>query len=292
MSELDHRATPFDSIKQIDEAGQEYWLGRDIMEHTDYRDWRNFNAAVTRAMTAMAGLGEDTRGHFSVLAPKSTGGRPRQDIILSRRACYLVFMNGDPEEREIALAQNYFAQKTREAEVLLPALPGTYLDALKALVTEVEARERAELLRAEAEAERDELKPPAEAWQTLADTGQDYSVREAAYILKRDTAIADRVGPRRLFDWIVSHSMAQRKPDGQYVPYAAHSDHLRLAPRSRPDHGSGGFKEAHAQLRVTVRGLSWIQQRMREETRPELVSEGERAEVIDFTAIRTAPLRR
>lgn len=291
----------FEGLRCVDDQGSEYWSARDLMPYSGYTNWRNWNEAINRAQTALSGLGEDTRRHFLMRASKTSdlGGRPRQDIRLSRRACYLTFMNGDPAKPEIAAAQNYFAVKTRQMEVLeqqVVAMPQTFSEALRAYADEVEARERAELLAAEAQAERDELKPPAEAWQTLADTGQDYSVREAAYILKRDPAIEAMVGPRRLFEWIVRTAMAQRKQDGQYVPYAAHSDHLRLAPRSRPDHESGGFKEAHSQLRVTVKGLEWIQQRMREETRPELLGAPEPrqevAGVVDISSVRTSALRR
>lgn len=36
-------------------------------------------------------------------------GRPREDVILTRRAAYLVAMNGDPRKTEVAFAQQYFA---------------------------------------------------------------------------------------------------------------------------------------------------------------------------------------
>jgi DNA-damage-inducible protein D len=302
-SEIKAYESEFERLRHVDDQG-EYWSARELMPIVDYRDWRNFNDAINRAQTAFRGLGEDTRGHFSVAVPKTSDqaergrGRPQgHDYRLSRRACYLVFMNGDPKKPAIAAAQNYFAVKTRQMEVIeqqVLAIPQTYAQALRAHADEVEAREKAELLQAQAEAERDELKPPAEAWNHLADAGHDYDVRTAANILRRDTAIAHMVGPRRLFDWLVANGMAQRKADGRYVPYAAHADHLALKPQSRPDHESGGLKEAHPQLRVTVKGLSWIQQRMREQSRPELVAAPpqETAEVVDIHSVRTSLMRR
>lgn len=95
---------------------------------------------------------------------------------------------------------------------------------------------------------------------------------EAAAILNRDPAID--TGQNRLRDWMIRNRMMYRRGRGQLVPYSEHLAHIRLKPQTRPNHDAEdprARKEANAQVRITVKGLEWIQQHMREENRPVLV---------------------
>lgn len=109
--------TPFDAIRREDEDG-EYWSARDLMPLLGYRQWRRFEDAIDRAKLACANSGHDVAGNFAG-AGKVAGrrGPAQDDYRLTRYACYLVAMNGDPRKAEIAAAQTYFAVKTRQAEV-------------------------------------------------------------------------------------------------------------------------------------------------------------------------------
>lgn len=44
--------------------------------------------------------------------------REIDDVMLSRYACYLIVMNGDPRKEVIAVGQTYFAVKTRQQELI------------------------------------------------------------------------------------------------------------------------------------------------------------------------------
>ncbi len=114
---LNH-SNPFDQIKHIDDSGLDYWLARELMPILGYKQWRRFEDTVQRAIVACNNVGNDSKEHFLPTLAKSTGGRSREDFNLSRYACYVIAMNGDPRKKEIAAAQNYFAIKTREAETL------------------------------------------------------------------------------------------------------------------------------------------------------------------------------
>lgn len=111
---------PFDSIRRFTPDGQEYWSARELMPLLGYPRWHDFEDTIKRAMAACENASNPVREHFSGSILK-TKGRPQQDYHLTRYACYLVAMNGDPRKPEIASAQTYFAVKTREAETIIPA---------------------------------------------------------------------------------------------------------------------------------------------------------------------------
>lgn len=40
----------FDNIKHIDNSGNEYWLARELQKVLEYKDWRNFNKVIDKAI--------------------------------------------------------------------------------------------------------------------------------------------------------------------------------------------------------------------------------------------------
>lgn len=106
----------FEKIKRINEYGMEYWTARDLMPALGYDTWSKFADAIARARESAEKSGAEPKEHFLPAPAKSTGGRPAEDIFLSRYACYLVAQNGDPRKPEIAAAQGYFIIQTRRQE--------------------------------------------------------------------------------------------------------------------------------------------------------------------------------
>ncbi len=112
----------FESIKHINEYGQEYWEARELQPVLEYVEWRKFKTAIGKAIEACETSNINSSDHFVGAAKMVTLGsgaeREVEDFHLSRYACYLIAMNGDPRKKAIALAQTYFAVKTRQQELI------------------------------------------------------------------------------------------------------------------------------------------------------------------------------
>ena len=112
----------FESIKHVNEYGQEFWYARELQPLLEYSQWRYLKEAIERAKTACANSGHDVEDHFAEVRKMveigSGARRNVEDYELSRYACYLIVMNGDPRKEIIALGQTYFAVKTRQQELI------------------------------------------------------------------------------------------------------------------------------------------------------------------------------
>ena len=111
--------SPFDSIRRTDEQG-EYWLARDLMTVMGYPRWVKFESPILQAIENIELTGDKVSDHFLPLMVK-TQGRNGRDYRLSRYACYMIALSCDGRKIEVASAKKYFAIKTREAEVIIPA---------------------------------------------------------------------------------------------------------------------------------------------------------------------------
>lgn len=119
---VNYNEQTFESIKHINENGQEFWCARELQKALDYSQWRRFNETIERAKIACKKSGNDIEEHFAEVGktiemPKNAQ-KEIHDYELSRYACYLIVMNGDSRKEVIALGQTYFAVKTRQQELI------------------------------------------------------------------------------------------------------------------------------------------------------------------------------
>ncbi|AUS33409.1 hypothetical protein C1M55_21475 [Rhodococcus qingshengii] len=135
--------SPFDSIRLVRPDGSEFWSARDLMPLLGYEKWERFEDAIDRAVDSMRNSGQDPMRNAS-RRREAIAKTARTNWHLSRFACYLVAMNGDPRKSEVAAAQAYFAIRTREAETAPAAVTElSRLDILKLAIAAEE--EKAEL---------------------------------------------------------------------------------------------------------------------------------------------------
>lgn len=121
MNEKNYDNSLFESIKHVDEEGNEYWFARELQNVLDYTEWRKFENVISKAKKSCKNSGTSAVEHFvgadkTIPMPKGAA-KKIEDYMLTRYACYLIAQNGDPRKEVIALAQTYFAIQTRKQEI-------------------------------------------------------------------------------------------------------------------------------------------------------------------------------
>lgn len=110
-----------EKIKHVSARGTDYWRAREIYQILGYAEWRNFEMLIQRAKEASDGVKIPAENHFvatnKMVGLGSGAARRVSDLFLTRWACYLIAMNGEPSKPEIAAAQAYFAVQTRRMEL-------------------------------------------------------------------------------------------------------------------------------------------------------------------------------
>lgn len=240
-------ATPFDAARHLTPEGREYWSARDLMPLLGYERWERFADAIHRAKVSGRNAGHDMTNHIAAAAKMVAIGsgaeRPVEDHHLSRFACYLVAMNGDPRKGEIAAAQTYFAVKTREAETR-PAAPALSDDEIVHRALTISVRRVEELT-----AKVAELAPKAEFYDDLMEADGTYSMLATAKIL----------------GWGRNVMMRQLRRDGvltgSNLPYQRYAHHFRVVPGTYP-HPKTGELIPTATTFVRPAGLEFLRKRL------------------------------
>ena len=125
LQKINGQKSVFETIKQINQNGQEFWYARDFQSILGYVKWDKFLSVLDRAKEACVNSKQNIQDHFlhmeKMVGIGSGARRKIDDIVLSRYACYLIVQNADPSKSVVALGQTYFAIQTRKQELIQQA---------------------------------------------------------------------------------------------------------------------------------------------------------------------------
>jgi DNA-damage-inducible protein D len=111
----------FDSVKNVDNEGVEFWSARDLMPMLGYERWENFLSVIERAKQSVTSSAGVIHNHFrsttKMVSLGSGGQRNIADVHMTRHGAYLVAMNGSTQIPSIAAAQRYFLEQARRQEI-------------------------------------------------------------------------------------------------------------------------------------------------------------------------------
>jgi DNA-damage-inducible protein D len=117
--------------------GFRFWWASELAAMLGYESMNGFRKAVERAMMALTSLNIPVFDNI-VQDQREVDGKLVTDYKLSRFACYLAAMNGDPKEPQVALAQSYFVQWAEACRLYLEQADGVERVAIRGEISEHE----------------------------------------------------------------------------------------------------------------------------------------------------------
>jgi len=120
--EIEKLTGSFESFAHQMDNWIEFWFARDLQGLLWYSKWDNFLNVISKAKISLETWWESIEDHFADIGKMvqlgSWSERKIQDIMLTRKACYLIVMNWDSSKQQIAFAQQYFVSQVRKAELI------------------------------------------------------------------------------------------------------------------------------------------------------------------------------
>ena len=84
----------FENIKHIDECENEFWYARELQKVLEYKDWRNFQKVINKAITSAKNSFSNKEDWLVEVNKPIKTGKGKEEIIrdykLSRYICYLI----------------------------------------------------------------------------------------------------------------------------------------------------------------------------------------------------------
>jgi DNA-damage-inducible protein D len=117
--------------------GFRYWFASELAVLMGYESLHSFRKAIERAMVTLTSLNVPIFDNI-VQEQRVENGKTISDYKLSRFACYLVAMNGDPKKPQVAKAQGYFVMWAEACRLSLEQADGVERVGIRAEISEHE----------------------------------------------------------------------------------------------------------------------------------------------------------
>ena len=129
--EVDAMKSPFEVIKQTDEAGNEWWNSRQLAKVMGYTKYWNFERLMDKVAHALqVERGVDCNEHFREIEEMAQLGngtaRRVTSLLLSRMACMGIACNADQRKPMVKMARDYF-QEALTGKELAKGMEGNVL---------------------------------------------------------------------------------------------------------------------------------------------------------------------